>query len=374
MSLVQINHITKHYDPDLILEDIVWSIHAKDRIGLIGANGTGKTTLLEIIAGIQEDFSGSVNRARGLRVGYLSQKPSLPGDVILREEMLQVFRHLKDLEQQMEDATEAMAQPDADTDVLLERYARLQDTYEREGGYLYEYRVDSILGGLGFSEEDFRLPIGVLSGGQKNRGVLAKLLLEEPDLLLLDEPTNHLDIRAIEWLENFLNVEYKGAAVIVSHDRYFLNKVTHKTAELRRHRLYEYRGNYDKYVELRQTERLTQERQYRQQQRLIEHNEEFIRRNMAGQRTREAQGRQKLLDRMERIERPDAEPNSMRLRFTPEIRGGNDILQVKNLSKSYGEKQVFQDLNFEIYRKDVVGILGPNGAGKTTLFRMILGE
>ena len=374
MALVQIDHITKHYDPDLVLDDISWAIHAKDRIGLIGANGTGKTTLLEIIAGIQKDFSGKVQHSRNLGIGYLSQEPQLPVDVPLREEMLRVFEHLKALEKRIDEASEAMADPGGDMDAALERYSRLQDEYEREGGYLYEYRVESVLGGLGFDKSDFDLPIGVLSGGQKSRAVLSKLLLEEPDLLLLDEPTNHLDIRAIEWLENFLNVEYKGAVVIVSHDRYFLNKVTQKTVDLRRHQIYEYRGNYEKYVETYRQERLTQERQYRQQQHLIEHNEEFIRRNMAGQRTREAQGRQKHLDRLERIERPDADPRSFRLHFTPDVRGGNDILQAQKLSKSYGDKEIFRDVTFEVYRRDVVGILGPNGSGKTTLFRMMLGQ
>jgi ATP-binding cassette subfamily F protein 3 len=218
------------------------------------------------------------------------------------------------------------------------------------------------------------MPIGVFSGGEKSRAALARLLLEEPDLLLLDEATNHLDIEAIEWLESFLNDEYKGAVVVVSHDRYFLDKVANKIAELKNHRLTIYRGNYSTYLKTKEIETLTQERQYKQQQKLIEHNEDFIRRYMAGQRSREAKGRQKLLDRMERIERPRDEKIMAKLRFTPDIRGGNDILRLRDVSKSYGNKKVFENLTFDIYRKDVVGIIGPNGAGKTTLFRMILSE
>ena len=254
------------------------------------------------------------------------------------------------------------------------RYARLQEQHERMGGYDYEYQTNRTLGGLGFRDSDFNLKTGVLSGGQKSRAALAKLLLEDPDLLLLDEPTNHLDIKAIEWLENFLNTEYQGAVIIVSHDRYFLDRVARKIVELRNHKLNEYPGNYTRYLEIRQTERVAQEREYKKQQRHIAHEEDFIRRNMAGQRTREAQGRQKLLDRLERVEKPETAEKTIKLRFTPEVRGGNDILQCQDLGKRYGDKQIFEDVNLEVYRQDVVGVIGPNGVGKTTLFRMILGN
>ncbi|MBI1929706.1 ABC-F family ATP-binding cassette domain-containing protein, partial [Candidatus Poribacteria bacterium] len=262
---------------------------------------------------------------------------------------------------------------DGDNEGVLETYARLQEQHDALGGYDYEHQINRTLGGLGFQDTDFHLKVGVLSGGQKSRAALAKLLLEKPDLLLLDEPTNHLDIKAIEWLENFLNTEYQGAAVVISHDRYFLDRVARKIVELQNHTLKEYRGNYTTYLETQRIETLTQEREYKKQQRLIAHEEDFIRRNMAGQRTREAQGRQKLLDRLERIEKPQTAERTIKLRFTPDVRGGNDILQCRNLGKRYGDKQVFENLNFELYRKDVVGIIGPNGAGKTTLFRLILG-
>ncbi|CAI8043532.1 Putative ATP-binding protein YdiF [Geodia barretti] len=216
---------------------------------------------------------------------------------------------------------------------LLAAYARIQEEHERLGGYDYEHEINRILGGLGFSEPDFNLPIRVLSGGQKSRATLAKLLLEKPDLLLFDEPTNHLDINGIEWLENYLNIEYNGAVLVVSHDRYFL----------------------DKHV-------------------FIEHEEDFIRRNIAGQRTREAQGRRKKLDRLEKFEKPKLDAPTLNLSFTPETRGGNDILRCQKVGKAFGDKVIFTDMNFEVYRRDIIGIIGANGTGKTTFFRMILGD
>ena len=370
MSLVRLDQVTKSYDPYLILDEVSLSIEHGDRIGLIGKNGTGKTTLIEIIAGVIEDFKGGVTYAKRLQIGYLSQEPNLEANCSLRQEMFKVFQERRDLEDEMLLLSEKMVEDPN----LLDRYARLQDQHERMGGYDYEHQTNRTLGGLGFHDSDFNLKVGVLSGGQKSRAALAKLLLEDPDLLLLDEPTNHLDIKAIEWLENFLNTEYRGAVIIVSHDRYFLDRVARKTVELRNNKLKEYSGNYTKYLEIRRTEKLTQEREYKKQQRYIAHEEDFIRRNMAGQRTREAQGRQKLLDRLERVEKPETTDKTLKLRFTPEVRGGNDILQCRDLGKRYGDKQIFEDLNLEVYRQDVVGIIGPNGVGKTTLFRMILGN
>ena len=370
MSLVRLDQVTKSYDPYLILDEVSLSVEHGDRIGLIGKNGTGKTTLIEIIAGVIEDFKGNTSYAKRLQIGYLSQEPNLEADCSLWQEMFKVFHERRDLEDEMLLLSERMAE---DLD-LLDKYAQLQERHDRMGGYDYEYQTNRTLGGLGFHDSDFNLKIGVLSGGQKSRAALAKLLLEDPDLLLLDEPTNHLDIKAIEWLENFLNTEYQGAVIIVSHDRYFLDRVTRKIVELRNHKLKEYPGNYTRHLEIRQTERIAQEREHKKQQRHIAHEEDFIRRNMAGQRTREAQGRQKLLDRLERVEKPETLEKTIKLHFTPDVRGGNDILRSQGLGKRYGDKQIFEDVNLEAYRQDVVGIIGPNGVGKTTLFRMILGN
>ena len=371
MSLVRLNHITKSYDPYLVLDDVSVSIERGDRIGLIGKNGSGKTTLTEIIAGIIQEFRGSVSLSKGLRIGYLSQEPKLDPTCTLRQEVLKVFREHQNLEDEMLRLSERMGQEE--NPALLDEYANLQEQHERIGGYSYEHQINRTLSGLGFEDSDFHLKTGVLSGGQKSRATLAKMLLENPDLLLLDEPTNHLDIKAIEWLENFLNAEYEGAVLIVSHDRYFLNRVARKIWELRAHRIKLYRGNYTKYLETKRLETLEQERSYAKQQRFIEHEAEFIQRNIAGQRTREAQGRKKLLNRLERVEKPDHDRRSMSIRFIPDARGGNDIMQCRELGMKYEDKTVFRNLNLEVYRQDVVGIIGPNGAGKTTLFRLILG-
>ena len=372
MSLIRLEHVTKLYDPDLILDDISVSIEHGDRLGLIGRNGTGKTTLLKIINGLLANFKGKVVSAKGLRIGYLSQEPELARDCTLRQEMLKVFEKRRALEDKMLLLAEEMETEEAPN--LLATYARIQEQHEQLGGYDYEHEINRILGGLGFSELDFNLPIRVLSGGQKSRATLAKLLLEKPDLLLFDEPTNHLDINGIEWLENYLNIEYNGAVLVVSHDRYFLDKVVRKVWELEDHKIKIYRGNYSKYIETKRVEALVTERAFKKQQAFIEHEEDFIRRNMAGQRTREAQGRQKKLNRLERAEKPKSDAPTLNLSFTPDTRGGNDILRCQNVGKTFGDKVIFRDLNFEVYRRDVIGIVGANGTGKTTFFRMILGE
>jgi len=230
------------------------------------------------------------------------------------------------------------------------------------------------LGGLGFTHADFELPVGVLSGGQKGRAALAHLLLEEPDLLLLDEPTNHLDLGGTEWLEGFIRNEYKGAVVVVSHDRYFLDKVVTKVAELQNHKLEEYSGNYTKYVFLKERNLLVQQRQYVRQQEEIKRDEDFIRRYKAGQRTKEARGREKKLARMELIDKPQLHTKKIKLEFTTELRGGDDVLQLRKVSKRYGDKTLFENMELDVYRHDRVGIIGPNGVGKTTLIRLIMGQ
>lgn len=372
MSLVTINNITKRYDPDIILDDISVAIAPGDRIGLIGRNGCGKTTLLKIIAGLLTDIKGDVVVAKGVRIGYLSQEPELDRECTLRQELLKVFEERLALEDKMLILAEQMQSQE--TPHLLQEYSRLQEKHERLGGYDYEHKINRVLGGLGFREQDFNLPVNVLSGGQKSRATLAKLLLEEPDLLLFDEPTNHLDINGIQWLENYLNTEFKGGVLVVSHDRYFLDKVVRKVWELADAELNIYRGNYSKYLEIKNVERLVDSRAYKMQQAFIAQEQEFIDKNIAGQRTREAQGRRKRLERLETIDKPKPDAPTVKLNFTQETRGGNDILRCHNVGKQFGDKVLFTDMNFEVDRGDVVGIIGPNGTGKTTLFRMILGQ
>jgi ATP-binding cassette subfamily F protein 3 len=377
MPIVRLDHITKFYGDNLILDDICWQISADDRVGLIGNNGTGKTTLFKIITGEITQFKGTIERAKRAIISYLHQEPEFDTNTELREAIrMAAFEHMHQIEEEMERLTAEMSQLSANDDPaeLLDRYARLQEKHEAHGGYDYEHQIDSVLGGLGFSQADFELPVGVLSGGQKGRAAIAHLLLQEPDLLLLDEPTNHLDLAGTEWLEGFLKSEYKGAVVIVSHDRYFLDKVVTKVAELQNHKLEEYGGNYSKYVFLKERQLLVQQRQYVLQQKEIAHDIDFIARYHAGQRSKEARGRQKKLDRMEIVEKPQLHNKKIKLEFTTNVRGGDEVLILRNVSKRYGEKVLFKDLNLDIYRQDRVGIIGPNGIGKTTLLRMVLGQ
>ncbi len=372
MSLITISNVTKLYDPDIILNDISIAIAPGDRIGLIGRNGCGKTTLIKIMCGIITDYKGDVVLAKGRRIGYLSQEPDIERDCTLRQEMLKVFQGRLALEDKMLLLAEKMETEESPQ--LLQQYARIQEHHERLGGYDYEHKINRVLGGLGFAQQDFNLPIRVLSGGQKSRATLAKLLLEEPDLLLFDEPTNHLDINGIQWLENYLNTEYKGGVLVVSHDRYFLDKVVRKVWELTEQKINVYRGNYSKFLEIKNIEKLVDNRAYKMQQAFIEKEKEFIDRNIAGQRTREAQGRRKKLERVALVEKPKSETPTLKLNISPSKRGGDDILRCKNLSKQFDDKVLFTDLTFDVYRGDVVGIIGPNGTGKTTFFRMMLGE
>lgn len=377
MSLVRMENLTKYYGADLVLDNINWRISADDRVGLIGNNGSGKTTLFKIIVGEIKDFRGLCERAKRARIGYLKQEPDFISELKLRDAIREsAFEHIQEMEKQMEYLTQKMSEVEDDEEQaeILDQYARVQEKYEAHGGYDYEHRIDSVLAGMGFRVSDFNLPVRLLSGGQKGRAAIAKLLLEEPDLLLLDEPTNHLDLEATEWLEEFIKTEYHGAVVVVSHDRYFLDKVVTKIAELRNNKLREYNGNYTKYLFLRERELLVQQREYEQQQEEIEHNLDFYRRYHAGQRSKEAQGRLKLLERMEIIEKPQGDDKKIKLSFTTDVRGGDDVLQLRNVSKIYDNKTLFHDLTMDLYRKDRLGIIGPNGVGKTTLLRIIMGQ
>jgi ATP-binding cassette subfamily F protein 3 len=377
MPIVKLDHVSKSYGPNLVLDDICWQVSSDDRVGLIGDNGTGKTTLFKIMTGEIPRYKGTIDRAKRAGIGHLHQEPEFDSQMKLRDAIrMAAFNHMHDLEEQMKQLTEEMSQMDGDEDTteILDQYARLQERHEAYGGYNYEHRIDIVLGGLGFTQADLLLPVSALSGGQKSRAALAHLLLEEPDLLLLDEPTNHLDLAGTEWLEGFLLSEYHGAVVVVSHDRYFLDKVVTKVAELQNHKLEEYRGNYTKYLFLREQKLLTQQRQYQRQQEEIAHDIDFIRRYKAGQRSKEARGREKKLERMDLIERPQLKTKKIKLEFTTELRGGDDVLQLRNLSKRYGDKVLFENLDLDVYRRDRLGIIGPNGIGKTTLLRMILGQ
>src|SRR6266568_5119068 len=381
MPIVSVIQVSKSYGAERIFDSVSFQINENDRIGLVGPNGAGKSTLLNIIARREEPDEGSVALTRNTRIGYLPQVVDFQPENTLREEMLTVFADVHSWENDLSELALALASPAAHEDIvlhekLLQRYADLQVRFEHAGGYTYENRVDQVLDGLGFTREQQQSPVFQLSGGQQTRAALGKLLLQEPDLLLLDEPTNHLDLKALEWLETYL-INWKGAMVVVAHDRYFLDKVVSRTIEMAFARIEEYPGNYTKYLRLREERMERRLREYEAQQAHIAHTEEFIRRYKAGQRSREARGRQKLLDRLERVERPQDFPE-MRFEFTPVVDSGLVVISTQKLAVGYISEakertELVRVADLELLRGDRVGLLGPNGSGKTTLLRTIIG-
>ena len=344
------------------------------KIALVGPNGSGKTTLLRIIGDRELATKGVVQRAQSVRIGYLPQQADrvLAEDNTLWEVMEEVFSHLVERSVELKRLEAAMADS-PERDAVVERYGRTLDRFERDGGYTYHARIQQVLTGLGFEEEAFESPIGQLSGGQKTRALLARLLLEGPDLLLLDEPTNHLDLDGVEWLENYL-AGWRGAVVVVAHDRAFLDGFASRVWELAWGRLEQYRGNYSAYVEQKAARVARQQVLYEEQQEYIARTETFIRRNIAGQRTREAQGRRKRLERLERIEKPRSyRPMSFSLETA--ARSGDLVLGLYHLAVGYGSGAplVITD-KLELRRGEVVALLGANGCGKTSLIRTVLGE
>jgi len=386
MPILSIVQLGKSFGAARIFAGISFQIEAQDRIGLVGPNGAGKSTLLNILAGREEPDEGNISIAHNTRVGYLTQITDFHPQNTLREEMLSVFADLRRYERELSELAQQMASTRVQSnsvlhDELLKRYDTLQARYEHANGYTYENRVDQVLDGLEFTREQQTEPVMQLSGGQQTRAALGKLLLQQPDLLLLDEPTNHLDLATLEWLETYLN-SWKGAMVIVAHDRYFLDKVVSRTIELAFGHIEEYPGNYTKYLSLREERIERRQREYEAQQAHIEHTEDFIRRYKAGQRSREARGRQKLLDRMERVERPKDLPE-MSFEFTSVTESGLIVIATQKMTAGYsgGERQqqgeskvLVRITDLQLLRGDRVGLIGPNGSGKTTLLRTLIGE
>jgi ATP-binding cassette subfamily F protein 3 len=384
MPIVNVVDVEKSYGSDLVFSGVNFQIQEQDRIGLIGPNGEGKSTLLNLLAGREEPDKGSIAIARSLRIGYLTQIVDFQPENTLREEMLAVFDQVRAWEHELEDLARAMSEAasrgrETEREALMQQYAELQQRFEHAGGYTYDYKVSQVLDGLGFTREQQASPVRHLSGGQQTRAALGKLLLQEPDLLLLDEPTNHLDLAALEWLESYL-AGWKGAMVVVAHDRYFLDKVVSRIIELAFGRIEEYPGNYSQYLRLREERMERRMREYEAQQAHIAHTEEFIRRYKAGQRSREARGRQKLLDRLERVERP-REFQSMQFEFNSVVDSGQVVLSTQNLVVGYPASRAGSEDNvlmhvadLEVLRGDRIGLIGPNGSGKTTLLRTITGR
>ncbi|GAB6138230.1 ABC-F family ATP-binding cassette domain-containing protein [Halanaerobaculum tunisiense] len=373
MSFLQLREGSKRYPEQIIFQNISLQIQKQDRIGLIGANGTGKSTLLRILAGKEYLDQGEMITSNHLEIGYLAQNLDLELETTLYQTMLSVFADLFKLEERMAELETKMGQlTGAELDKVMKRYSRLREEYEADNGYQIESQIEGVLKGLGFSTSDFTRQLANFSGGQKTRAALAKLLLQQPDLLLLDEPTNHLDLAAKEWLEGYL-ADYPGAVVIISHDRYFLNQVIDRIWELEKGRFEEYKGDYSFYTTEKEHRLLTWQREYEQQQKKIKEMKDFIRKYKAGIKSKQARGRQKKLDKMEKIPPPPSLSHPQ-IEFTCDTVSGEQVLEVTDLTKSYPDELVLDEISFKLYRGQKTALVGPNGSGKSTLFKSLLGR
>jgi len=382
MGLIRVQNVTKQFGGQVVLNDVSVEFSTGHVVGLVGPNGAGKTTLFKLITGQLAPDLGTVTLSKGLEVGYLPQEPEVAEGQTLHDEVLSVFADVLALEQKLQGISEQMAAQPAGPalDELMQQYDRTTARFEAAGGYTYEQRLGEILGGLGFSQADYKLPMAALSGGQKCRAALAKLLLQESQFLLLDEPTNHLDIDAVRWLEKFL-AGHHGGAVIVSHDRYLLDRLAERIVEVEGARLRSFPGNYTNYVQTKAVRQLTQDRQFVNDRAFIQKEREFIAKHMGKQRTAEAKGRLKRLERRLAAGEFTLERTSQRekikIRFGEadrQVTAGKDVLSVRGLSKAYGEKRLFTDLSLTVPAGSRLGITGPNGTGKTTLLKIVLGQ
>ncbi len=378
MALVNVANLTFGFGDDLLLDGVNLAVDAGQHVGLVGRNGCGKSTLMKMIAGVtpHKPLGGTITLARGASAGYLTQDPDLNLDATLREEAGAAFAHLQALHDELDSVSHAMAEAEGDAlERLLKRYEQLEEKMHTAGGYVVDHQVEETLHGLGLTDPFFDVKVRDLSGGQKGRLALAKLLLSQPEVLLLDEPTNHLDIAGRQWLEGFL-ADYNGAVILISHDRWMLDRVVTKIYELERGRLVEYPGNYAKFRELRAERYVAQQRAFDKQQTKIKQEQAFIDRYRAGQRAKQAQGREKRLERYKRDEMLEApqELDVMKLNFQSIARCGDKVIHAEHLGVAYDGKTLFDQLDLDIRRGDRVGVIGPNGAGKSTLIRALLGE
>lgn len=380
MIILSCNRMRKFFGVDQILDNVSFAINQGEKIGLVGANGAGKSTLFKIITGEYPYDSGELYLSKNLSIGYLEQNAPLSSDSTVFDEVLHVFDDLIDMEKELrsleqEIAEKSMSPSCENLDRLMDTYAHKSEEFQHRNGYGYRSELRGVLKGLGFSEEGFEQPIHQLSGGQKSRVNLAKLLLKKPDILLLDEPTNHLDMEATEWLESFLKT-YDGTILLISHDRYFLDEVVDKIYEIENQQLTQYHGNYSFYVEKKKTFYEQQLKEYQTKQKEIEKQEEIIRRfkqHGTEKLAKRAKSREKRLAHLSPMDKPILMNESARIRFETQIKSGEDVLQVEDLSKNFDQNLLFTNVNFQIYKGERVGLIGPNGIGKSTLFKMILG-
>ncbi|MGI8485922.1 MAG: ABC-F family ATP-binding cassette domain-containing protein [Thermomicrobiales bacterium] len=374
-TILTVNNLAKTYITDEIFADVTFQIMEREHVALVGVNGSGKSTALRIIAGVEHASSGEIIQANGLRVTYLSQEAKFTSHGSVLDEAQEAFASVLAAADRMREIEREMETAGDNLEALLDEYDRLQTHFESAGGYDIEHRTEAVLNGLGFTEEQFSDPVDRLSGGQKTRVALAKALLESPDLLLLDEPTNHLDLEMLEWLETFLR-SWNGACLIVSHDRYFLDQVTTRTMELSFGRLEDYPAPYAKYLPMREERMIRRVKEYEEQQEHIAKTEEFIRKYGNGQRYREARGRQKKLDRLVRLPRPQ-EHNRIHLRLGSPVRSGRMVLSSTKMGIGYNDPDgptTFIDTpELLIDRNERIGLIGPNGSGKTTLIKTLVG-
>ncbi len=376
MIILSIQNLQKAYGGNAVLKDVNLILQDHQRMGLVGVNGCGKTTLLKILAGQEHEDGGSISLMKGIRVGYMEQQYAVQGDNTVFEELKQVFTPVFAMEEKLRALEAQMAQA-SETELkrMGEAYARLSDAFEKADGYAWKSAVQGVLAGLGFQKEQYDQPARLLSGGELTRLCLAKLLLQKPDLLLLDEPTNHLDLQALDWLEHYL-ADYRGTLLVVSHDRYFLDHVCTHISELLLGSLEQYEGNYSSYMSQRAERFEIRMRAWEQQQKMIAREEAIIARYKSFNREksiRAAESREKRLEKVERLERPEDE-HQVRFRFQAKRRTGDDVLFIKDYSKSFGPRTLFQNVNLHLRAGDRVALLGPNGIGKSTLLKCLMGQ
>ncbi|HET3229694.1 ABC-F family ATP-binding cassette domain-containing protein [Streptococcus pneumoniae] len=375
MIILQANKIERSFAGEVLFDNINLQVDERDRIALVGKNGAGKSTLLKILVGEEEPTSGEINKKKDISLSYLAQDSRFESENTIYDEMLHVFNNLRRTERQLRQMELEMGEKSGeDLDKLMSDYDRLSENFRQAGGFTYEADIRTILNGFKFDESMWQMKIAELSGGQNTRLALAKMLLEKPNLLVLDEPTNHLDIETIAWLENYL-VNYSGALIIVSHDRYFLDKVATITLDLTKHSLDRYVGNYSRFVELKEQKLVTEAKNYEKQQKEIAALEDFVNRNLVrASTTKRAQSRRKQLEKMERLDKPEAGKKAANMTFQSEQTSGNVVLTVENTAIGYDGEVLSQPINLDLRKMNAVAIVGPNGIGKSTFIKSIVDQ